>query len=146
MFQLGVAVFIIGSFFCGLASSMVLLIAFRAVQGLGGGALTVTSTALIADVPAVREWGVGHRVRAADAADGARPAGHRAGQRRGGEPEQNTVAYSDLGTATSGVTFFRTLGGSFGASIMGSIYANQLQGRLATALATAKVPPSAVSS
>jgi hypothetical protein len=32
---------------------------------------------------------------------------------------QNTVAYSDLGTATSGVTFFRTLGGSFGASIMG---------------------------
>ena len=59
---------------------------------------------------------------------------------------QNTVAYSDLGTATSGVTFFRTLGGSFGASIMGSIYANGLQGRLATALVTAKVPPSAVSS
>ena len=44
---------------------------------------------------------------------------------------QNTVAYSDLGTATSGVTFFRTLGGSFGASIMGSIYSNQLKGRLA---------------
>ena len=59
---------------------------------------------------------------------------------------QNTVAYADLGTATSGVTFFRTLGGSFGASIMGSIYANGLNGRLATALVTAKVPPSAVSS
>ena len=53
---------------------------------------------------------------------------------------QNTVAYSDLGTATSGVTFFRTLGGSFGASIMGSIYANGLKGRLATALVAAKVP------
>jgi hypothetical protein len=59
---------------------------------------------------------------------------------------QNTVAYSDLGTATSGVTFFRTLGGSFGASIMGSIYANGLQGRLAPALAAGHVPPSAVSS
>src|SRR6201999_2422604 len=43
---------------------------------------------------------------------------------------QNTVDYSDLGTAASGVTFFRTLGGSFGASIMGSIYTNQLQSRL----------------
>src|SRR3984885_7815075 len=59
---------------------------------------------------------------------------------------QNTVSYSDLGTATSGVTFFRTLGGSFGASIMGSVYANQLKGRLATALVSARVPPAAVSS
>jgi EmrB/QacA subfamily drug resistance transporter len=59
---------------------------------------------------------------------------------------QNTVAYSDLGTATSGVTFFRTLGGSFGASIMGSIYANGLKGRLGIALVTARVPTSAVSS
>jgi EmrB/QacA subfamily drug resistance transporter len=58
---------------------------------------------------------------------------------------QNTVSYSDLGTATSGVTFFRTLGGSFGASIMGSIYANQLKTRLPGALASARVPPSAVS-
>src|SRR6202012_560667 len=59
---------------------------------------------------------------------------------------QNTVAYSDLGTATSGVTFFRTLGGSFGASIMGSIYSNQLKGTLATALAAARVSPASVSS
>jgi EmrB/QacA subfamily drug resistance transporter len=57
---------------------------------------------------------------------------------------QNTVDYSDLGTATSGVTFFRTLGGSFGASIMGTIYANGLKGRLATALASAHVAPAAV--
>jgi MFS family permease len=35
VFQLGVAVFIVGSFFCGLANSMVLLTTFRAVQGLG---------------------------------------------------------------------------------------------------------------
>src|SRR5579875_2027742 len=59
---------------------------------------------------------------------------------------QNTVDYSDLGTATSGVTFFRTLGGSFGASIMGSIFANQLKGRLVTALTAAQVPPADVSS
>jgi EmrB/QacA subfamily drug resistance transporter len=59
---------------------------------------------------------------------------------------QNTVAYADLGTATSGVTFFRTLGGSFGASIMGSIYANGLKGRLASALVSARIPASAVSS
>ena len=58
---------------------------------------------------------------------------------------QNTVDYSDLGTATSGVTFFRTLGGSFGASIMGSIFSNGLKSRLATALATAKVSAAAVS-
>jgi EmrB/QacA subfamily drug resistance transporter len=59
---------------------------------------------------------------------------------------QNTVEYSDLGTATSGVTFFRTLGGSFGASIMGSIFSNGLKTRLPAALATAKVPPAAIAS
>src|SRR5579875_2337936 len=59
---------------------------------------------------------------------------------------QNTVDYSDLGTATSGVTFFRTLGGSFGASIMGSVFSNGLQGRLVSALAAAKVPPADVTS
>src|SRR6201999_3204166 len=59
---------------------------------------------------------------------------------------QNTVNYSDLGTATSGVTFFRTLGGSFGASIMGSIYANGLASRLPSALASAHVSPTSVSS
>ncbi|MFJ5920362.1 MDR family MFS transporter [Streptomyces ardesiacus] len=39
---------------------------------------------------------------------------------------QNTVEYSDLGTATSGVTFFRTLGSSFGTAVFGTIYANAL--------------------
>src|SRR6202012_5561142 len=50
VFQAGVVVFILGSLFCGLSGNLVMLIAFRAVQGLGGGILTVTSTALIADV------------------------------------------------------------------------------------------------
>jgi EmrB/QacA subfamily drug resistance transporter len=48
---------------------------------------------------------------------------------------QNTSDYRDLGSATSGVTFFRTLGGSFGASIMGSIYASHLAPRLPAAIA-----------
>src|ERR1700749_5046650 len=54
VFQLAVSVFIIGSFFCGLSGSMIMLIAFRALQGLGGGALTVTATALIGDVIPLR--------------------------------------------------------------------------------------------
>jgi EmrB/QacA subfamily drug resistance transporter len=56
---------------------------------------------------------------------------------------QNTSRYEDLGVATSGVTFFRTLGGSFGASVFGSLYANFLRGRLPHALAAAHVPVSA---
>ena len=43
---------------------------------------------------------------------------------------QNTAAYRDLGVATSGVTFFRTLGSSFGASIFGTVYANVLSNHL----------------
>ena len=57
MFQLSVVVFGAGSFFCGFADSMTWLIIWRAVQGLGGGGLMVTSTALIADVVPLRERG-----------------------------------------------------------------------------------------
>ncbi|MCK9920384.1 MFS transporter [Frankia sp. AgPm24] len=57
---------------------------------------------------------------------------------------QSTVDYHDLGAATSGVTFFRSLGGSFGASIMGAVYTNTLADVLPGALARAKVSPSAV--
>ncbi len=49
---------------------------------------------------------------------------------------QNTAEYRDLGVATSGVTFFRTLGSSFGAAVFGSIYANHLATNLATVLRT----------
>ncbi|WP_330261409.1 MDR family MFS transporter [Streptomyces sp. NBC_00539] len=50
---------------------------------------------------------------------------------------QNTVDYRDLGTATSGVTFFRTLGSCFGTAVFGTIYANTLAPRLATGVAQA---------
>ncbi|MEC4015245.1 hypothetical protein [Streptomyces sp. H27-D2] len=48
---------------------------------------------------------------------------------------QNTVAYHELGAATSGVTFFRTLGSAFGTAIFGTLYSNQLKPNLAGALA-----------
>ncbi|WP_217556277.1 MDR family MFS transporter [Streptomyces sp. GbtcB6] len=50
---------------------------------------------------------------------------------------QNTVDYTDLGTATSGVTFFRTLGSSFGTAVFGTIYTNALKPNLADGIATA---------
>lgn len=50
---------------------------------------------------------------------------------------QNTVDYADLGTATSGVTFFRTLGSSFGTAVFGTIYANALGPHLKDGIAAA---------
>jgi EmrB/QacA subfamily drug resistance transporter len=43
---------------------------------------------------------------------------------------QNAVEYRDLGVATSGATFFRQIGGSFGTAVFGAIYANVLVSRL----------------
>jgi EmrB/QacA subfamily drug resistance transporter len=43
---------------------------------------------------------------------------------------QNVVSYRDLGVATSGATFFRSIGGSFGTAVFGAIFANQLTGNL----------------
>lgn len=59
---------------------------------------------------------------------------------------QNTASFSDLGVATSGVTFFRTIGSSFGAAIFGSLFANFLSGRIAGALAASGAPPIAAES
>jgi hypothetical protein len=59
---------------------------------------------------------------------------------------QNTSSFEDLGVATSGVTFFRTIGSSFGAAIFGSLFDNFLTGRLRTALIASRVPAQAASS
>ncbi|MFC1400215.1 MULTISPECIES: MFS transporter [Streptacidiphilus] len=48
---------------------------------------------------------------------------------------QNASDFSDLGTATSGVTYFRSIGGSFGASIFGTVLNNQLNHKINTAQA-----------
>ncbi|HEX8005382.1 MAG TPA: MDR family MFS transporter [Trebonia sp.] len=44
---------------------------------------------------------------------------------------QNGVPHSELGVATSGATFFRSIGGSFGTAIFGAVFANVLAGNLA---------------
>jgi EmrB/QacA subfamily drug resistance transporter len=53
---------------------------------------------------------------------------------------QSTSDYKDLGVATSGVSFLRTLGSSFGVALFGTIYASGLPDRLATALARHPFP------
>ena len=63
---------------------------------------------------------------------------------------QNVVPYGDLGAATSGATFFRSIGGSFGTAVFGAIFSAQLGGNLRHYLAGKPIPagfnPSAGSS
>ena len=55
--QTAIVIFLIGSALCGLAQNMPSLIAFRALQGLGGGGLMVTTTAVVGDLVAPRDRG-----------------------------------------------------------------------------------------
>ncbi len=59
---------------------------------------------------------------------------------------QNTTDFADLGVATSGVTFFRTIGSSFGAAVFGSLFTNFLGHRIGPALAASGAPPAAARS
>ncbi|MET9803995.1 MFS transporter [Streptomyces sp. NPDC006368] len=54
---------------------------------------------------------------------------------------QNAVAYEDLGVATSGATFFRSIGASFGVAIFGTVFTSRLTGKLSEALAGQETPP-----
>ena len=55
--QVAIVLFLVGSALCGLSQSMTELIAFRALQGLGGGGLMVTTMAAVGDIIAPRDRG-----------------------------------------------------------------------------------------
>ena len=55
--QSAVVIFLIGSALCGFSQSLTGLIIFRAIQGLGGGGLSVLSQAVVGDVVSPRERG-----------------------------------------------------------------------------------------
>ena len=55
--QVGIIIFLIGSALCGLSGSLTQLIIFRAIQGLGGGGLMVTTQAVVGDIVSPRERG-----------------------------------------------------------------------------------------
>ncbi|MDT4919979.1 MAG: hypothetical protein QOI15_881, partial [Pseudonocardiales bacterium] len=57
VFQTAVVFFLVGSVLCGLAGSMTMLVASRTLQGIGGGAIMVTSMAVIGEVIPLRDRG-----------------------------------------------------------------------------------------
>ncbi|MER6956455.1 MFS transporter [Streptomyces sp. NPDC000618] len=53
---------------------------------------------------------------------------------------QNAVGYEDLGVATSGATFFRSIGASFGVAIFGTVFAGRLGDKLTDAFRGVRLP------
>ncbi|WP_030566474.1 MDR family MFS transporter [Streptomyces aureocirculatus] len=56
---------------------------------------------------------------------------------------QNAVGYEDLGVATSGATFFRSIGASFGVAIFGTVFTGRLGDKLTDALRGQELPAGA---
>ncbi|HJZ61338.1 MAG TPA: MDR family MFS transporter, partial [Miltoncostaeaceae bacterium] len=55
--QAAIGIFLVGSALCGLSQNMTELIAFRGIQGLGGGGLIVVSMAVVGDIIPPRDRG-----------------------------------------------------------------------------------------
>ncbi|EIT84968.1 drug resistance MFS-type transporter [Fictibacillus macauensis ZFHKF-1] len=55
IFLTGITIFLVGSILCGLATSMVQLILFRLVQGLGAGAVQPIATTIVGDMYSIKE-------------------------------------------------------------------------------------------
>ncbi|MCM3816894.1 MULTISPECIES: MDR family MFS transporter [Streptomyces] len=56
---------------------------------------------------------------------------------------QNTVPLSELGAASGSITFFRSLGGTVGVSVLGAVLANQVSAKIADGLSRIGVDPAA---
>src|ERR1700741_4360232 len=56
-FQISILIFLVGSVLSGISSDMAMLIAFRALQGLGSGGLMVGAQAIVGDIVSPRERG-----------------------------------------------------------------------------------------
>ncbi|GAA0904507.1 MFS transporter [Streptomyces thermoalcalitolerans] len=54
---------------------------------------------------------------------------------------QNAVGYEDLGVATSGATFFRSIGAAFGVAVFGTVFASRLEETLTAAFRGVALPP-----
>ena len=50
MLSIGIVIFLIGSALCGFSQSMIQLIAFRAIQGIGAGSILTVTYRLVVDV------------------------------------------------------------------------------------------------
>lgn len=57
VFQTAIVIFLAGSALCGLSQNLPQLIAFRAIQGIGGGGLMAIALSIIGDVIPPRERG-----------------------------------------------------------------------------------------
>lgn len=53
--SIGIVIFLIGSFLCGLSQTMVMLIGFRAIQGLGAGAIFTVTFTIVGDIFTLEE-------------------------------------------------------------------------------------------
>ncbi|MFJ3280925.1 MDR family MFS transporter [Streptomyces halstedii] len=58
---------------------------------------------------------------------------------------QNTVPLSELGAASGAITFFRSLGGTIGVSVLGAVLANQVATKITAGLRELDVDPAASS-
>ncbi|HET7616441.1 MAG TPA: MDR family MFS transporter, partial [Bacillales bacterium] len=55
VFMFGVLVFLVGSLLCGFSTSMLMLIVFRLIQGIGAGAVQPIATTIVGDMYTIKE-------------------------------------------------------------------------------------------
>ena len=55
MMLVGIAIFLIGSILCGFAGSMMMMVVFRLIQGIGAGAVAPVAITIVADLYPARE-------------------------------------------------------------------------------------------